>query len=240
MKTKSHSVSGYADFSIVLNQLHHITVAGISLHEWSDRCRQQMLSIDDQFDVSHKLDHVERVFANMMLLASEEKANLKVLVPAAWLHDCVPVDKRSSERAQASTVSSRHAIGWLENQGYDESYFEGIEHAIQAHSYSAKITPKTIEAKVLQDADRLDSLGPIGIARVFMLGGKFNNVLYDVNDPFAKYRELNDKRYVLDHFYVKLLNLQNTMQTECGRRQATVKTQYMLDFIQAMAIPDLA
>ena len=73
-----------------------------------------------------------------------------------------------------------------------------------------------------------------------MLGGKFNNVLYDVNDPFAKYRELNDKRYVLDHFYVKLLNLQNTMQTECGRHQATVKTQYMLDFIQAMAIPDLA
>ncbi len=78
---------------------------------------------------------------------------------------------------------------------------------IEAHSFSANIETRTLEAKILQDADRLDAIGVIGAARCFYIAGRMGSALYDSNDPMAENRPLDDKNYALDHFRTKLFNL---------------------------------
>ena len=160
---------------------------------WSARCRAWIFSQDDQFDPSHRIDHVQRVFLNMRRLAEQEQADLNVLIPATWLHDCVAVCKKSGKRAQASTLSADAAIAWLRQEGYPEQHFDAIHHAIAAHSFSAGIPPQSLEAQVLQDADRLDALGAVGIARTMMLGGQFGSMLAHPDEPFPETRARDDK-----------------------------------------------
>nr|VUD23679.1 metal-dependent phospho hydrolase [Salmonella sp. NCTC 7297] len=90
-------------------------------------------------------------------------------------------------------------------------------HAIEAHSFSAKIAPTTPEAKIVQDADRLEALGAIGLARVFAVSGALGVALFDADDPFADKRPLNDKQFALDHFQTKLLKLPLTMPDRTGQ-----------------------
>jgi len=91
-----------------------------------------------------------------------------------------------------------------------------VYHAIEAHSYSANIPTRTLEAEVVQDADRLDSLGAIGIARCLLVGGRLNLQMFNHDDPFCDEREPDDSRYTVDHFYAKLFKLPETMKTEAG------------------------
>ncbi|STF26181.1 putative phosphohydrolase [Escherichia coli] len=83
-----------------------------------------------------------------------------------------------------------------------------------------KSPPLTTEAKIVQDADRLEALGAIGLARVFAVSGALGVALFDGEDPFAQHRPLDDKRYALDHFQTKLLKLPQTMQTARGKQLA--------------------
>ena len=109
-----------------------------------------------------------------------------------------------------------------------------IAHAIEAHSFSANIPTETIEARIVQDADRLEAIGAIGIARCFLTGGSMGTPLYEPSDPFARERELDDKRFTLDHFYVKLFKLADTMKTDAGRAEARKRTDYMRDYLQQL------
>lgn len=114
-------------------------------------------------------------------------------------------------------------------------YFPGLAHAIEAHSYSARIPPLTLEAKILQDADRLEALGAIGLARVFAVSGAMNAALFDADDPFAERRALDDKRWALDHFQTKLLRLPETMQTAKGRAIALRNAGYLVEFMAKLS-----
>lgn len=109
---------------------------------------------------------------------------------------------------------------------FPEDRLPAVSHAIEAHSFSAKISPTTIEAKIVQDADRLEALGAIGLARVFAVSGALGVALFDAEDPFAQRRVLDDRQYALDHFQTKLLQLPLTMQTNHGRYLA----QHNADF----------
>lgn len=171
--------------------------------------------------------HLARVVAMAERLAAEEGASLDVVMPAAWLHDCVHVPVASPDRRRASVMAGDAAIAHLIRIDYPAAQHEAIHHAIAAHSFSAKIPPRTVEAKVVQDADRLDAIGAIGIARCLMLGGQLGRVLYDPDDPFAERRESSDKVSTIDHFYTKLLTLSATMQTVSGRREAARRTAFM-------------
>ena len=111
---------------------------------------------------------------------------------------------------------------------------EGISHAIEAHSFSARIEAKTIEAKVLQDADRLDALGAVGLARTLMLGGEMRRSFYDQKDPFCDRRKPNDSIFTIDHLFSKLFTLESTMQTESGRLEAQHRTNYLREFIEQL------
>jgi uncharacterized protein len=108
---------------------------------------------------------------------------------------------------------------------------EGVQHAIHAHSYSARVPARTMEAKILQDADRMEAVGAIGLARVFYTAGQLNQALFDGEDPLAERREPDDQRYALDHFQVKLLKLPALMQTATGRRLAEEHAEYLRQFL---------
>lgn len=178
-------------------------------------------------DPAHDAAHISRVVANAKALARSEGADLDVVIPAAWLHDCVIVPKDSPERARASAIAAATAVRYLREIGYPEQYLPAIHHAIHAHSYSAGVEPRTLEAKVVQDADRLDALGAVGIARTLMLGGQMGKPLYDSAEPIPRKRLPDDSTNVLDHFFTKLLRLEQQMQTESGRREARRRTKFM-------------
>jgi uncharacterized protein len=186
-------------------------------------------------DAAHDDAHVRRVVANAKRLAASEGADLAVVLPAAWLHDCVSVPKNSPDRPRASRLAAAAAADWLRAVGYDLADIEAIAHAIAAHSFTAAIPPETVEARVVQDADRLDALGAVGIARTLMLGGAMGNALYAAEDPFCHTRTPDDSRSAIDHFYTKLLGLAATMQTPAGRAEADARTAHMRDFLAQLA-----
>lgn len=185
-------------------------------------------------DSAHDISHIERVVNMAKKLALSESANLDIVVPAAWLHDCVAVAKDSPLRSKASSLAADKAAEILSSLNYPQHLIEPIKHAIAAHSYSAAITPTTLEAKIIQDADRMDALGAIGVARCMLVGGAIGRTLYHRQDPTAKHREPDDKMYTIDHFYTKLLHIGQTMQTESARDEASRRTHYMKSFIDQL------
>lgn len=192
-------------------------------------CVKQLVSIGG--DAAHDLAHIRRVVANARSLAAAEHARLEIVLPAAWLHDCVTVPKDSPQRAAASRLAAAQAGTWLREWGWPEATLPDIAHAIEAHSFSAGLAPRTIEAKVVQDADRLDALGAVGLARCLMLGGEMGRPLYAAADPFCAQRAPDDRTACVDHFYAKLLTLEATMQTESGRKEAKRRTEYLRGFL---------
>ncbi len=185
-------------------------------------------------DAAHDQAHIQRVVTNAKNLAIEENAQLAVVIPAAWLHDCVTVSKDSVDRPKASRLAASKAGDYLHESGYSPQYIPAIQHAIAAHSFSAQIPPETIEAMVVQDADRLDAIGAIGIARCFTVGGILGTRLYDPSEPFPNRRPVNDRENTIDHFYAKLLKLAATMQTAAGKREAARRTNFMQQFLDQL------
>jgi len=185
-------------------------------------------------DAAHDAAHVQRVAVNAVKFANLEKANLEIVIPAVWLHDCVTVAKNSELRAKASALSAQKAQELLKDWGYPQDNIDEIMHAITAHSYSANIIPQTLEAKIVQDADRIDSIGAIGVARMMMVGGKLDCTLYHEDDPFCDNREPQDRKWTVDHFYSKLLKLNSGFHTQAAKDEAQRRHDYMLNFLQQL------
>ncbi len=198
--------------------------------EWEPRLRR-FVADQPGADPGHGPVHLERVVANALRLATEEGARIEVVLPAAWLHDCVHVAKDAPERASASRLAAEHAVRYLESAGYPAALLPGIRHAIEAHSYSAGIPPVTVEAKVVQDADRLDALGAVGLARCIAVGAALGRPVYGPEDPFCRARAPDDRRASVDHFFTKLLKFADTMQTAAGRREAERRTAFLRAFL---------
>jgi uncharacterized protein len=186
-------------------------------------------------DAGHGIDHVRRVVQNAECIGSVEKANPDVYLPAAWLHDCVSVPKNSPDRSKASTFAALAAEKYLRSIDYATDHIPAICHCIQAHSFSANIACESIEAKVVQDADRLEALGAIGLARCLMTGGSMGQRLYHPQQPFPIDRTPTDCEQSVDHFFAKLLNLHRTMQTQAGRDEAWRRTTFLIDFLKQLA-----
>jgi uncharacterized protein len=178
-------------------------------------------------DAAHDREHIRRVVRNARALAAEAGADLAVVLPAAWLHDCVAVPKDSPQRSLASTMAAAAAATFLATAGYPPPLIPQVAHAIAAHSFSAGIAPLTLEARVVQDADRLDALGAVGIARCLMLGAQLGRPLYDPAEPFPTRRTADDAVSSIDHFYTKLLGLAATMATTAGRAEAERRSDFM-------------
>lgn len=207
----------------------------MKLDQLQDRCLDYLVDVMDS-DPAHDITHVTRVVQNTLILTEAENGNTAISIPAAWLHDCVSVAKDSPLRKQASKLAADEAIRFLESIDYSPDLLPQIHHAIAAHSFSANIPTQTLEASIVQDADRLEAVGAIGIARCFLTGGSMGTSLYEPSDPFADDRELDDKRFTLDHFYCKLLGLADTMKTEAGKAEAIRRTDYIKAFLQQLGM----
>jgi uncharacterized protein len=186
-------------------------------------------------DGSHDFAHITRVWHNVLRIQTGEGGDLKLLAAATLLHDCVAVEKNSKDRARASSLAADQAAQVLGNLGWTQPDIAKVHHAIAAHSFSAGITPQTLEAKILQDADRLDAIGAIGIARCFYVAGRMGAALYDPSDPKAKHRPLDDRRFALDHFQTKLLTLSSGFQTRTGALLAQKRHEHLLRFLEDFA-----
>jgi uncharacterized protein len=198
---------------------------------WQPQIERFLAQRMPEGDLAHDMEHVRRVVATATRLAHVEEADLEVVLPSAWLHDCVVMPKDSPMRSAASTLAAQVATDFLRTISYPEQHLQGIHHAISAHSFSSGIGPRTLEAMVVQDADFLDALGAIGIARCLMLGTTLGQRLYDPAEPIPGKRPPDDRRYTIDHFYVKLLRLAGRMHTASGRTEANARTAFMQAFL---------
>ena len=205
----------------------------MNIDELQDLCLD-FVSDSMASDPAHDLSHVRRVVQNTLKLTKTEAGDPAITIPAAWLHDCVSIAKNSPLRNQASRLAAEEAVRFLTSVGYPADLMPAIFHAIEAHSFSANIQTKTLEARIVQDADRLEAVGAIGIARCFLTGGSMGTPLYEPADAFAENRKPDDRRYTLDHFYCKLLGLADSMQTDAGRVEARKRTDYMKLFLQQL------
>lgn len=195
---------------------------------------RQFLLDSCNFDSAHDMTHTERVVSNALQLAKEEKCDEDVVLAAAWLHDCVIVPKDHPNRKKASIMAAEKATKYLHSIQFDKEKIPEVAHAIEAHSFSAGIQPTTIEAKIVQDADRLDALGAIGIARCFVVGGQMNRSLYQPDDPFCAHRDPDDSNWTLDHFYTKLFRLPDQMNLESAKKEANRRMDFMKQFLDRM------
>jgi uncharacterized protein len=212
-----------------------LTPSGTSPADWQPRLAALAAAAGGN-DGAHDASHLARVWRNAeALLADHPEANRLVVMAACYLHDLVNLPKNHPERAQASRRSARlarHQLAWL---GFPPELLDAVAHAIEAHSFSAGIDAETIEAKIVQDADRLDALGAVGLARVFYVSGQLGRPLAHPDDPLAQARPLDDTAYALDHFAVKLSALPGMMQTAAGRRLAEQRVGRLLEFRAAFA-----
>ncbi|MFN3724590.1 MAG: HD domain-containing protein [Paracoccaceae bacterium] len=184
-----------------------------------------------QQDAAHDLGHIDRVWANCRhIMADEPGLDAAALHMAAIFHDAVNLPKDAPNRAEAAALSAQAAEDWLADQGWPSDRIDIVTHAIKAHSFSAGIAPRTAEARVLQDADRLEALGAIGLARMFAVAGSIGGALFHPQDPMAQHRPLDDRAYALDHLEVKLFRIAQTMQTPTGRAMAEERAEWMFSF----------
>jgi len=185
-------------------------------------------------DGAHDISHILRVWNSVQHLMAHEGGDPKVLTAATLLHDCVDVPKNSPQRSQASRLAAEQAAGILARLGWEAQKIEHVTHAIESHSFSANLTPRTIEARILQDADRLDAIGHIGIARCFYISGSLGRAIYDPADPDATGRALDDTAFAIDHFQTKLLRLSGSFQTKTGAELAEKRHRTVQDFLTGL------
>ena len=189
----------------------------------------------------HDWFHIQRVFNNSMLIAKDEDdVNLLVVSLGALLHDIA--DAKFNDGNEA--LGPKMAEDFLLSLGVPKRTINHVTNIIKYSSFKASLTDGKLkkklftskELKVVQDADRLDAIGAIGIARAFNYGGFKNRALYDPS--IAPNLEMSKEEYkkseapTLNHFYEKLLLLKDKMNTETGRRLAEERHQYMIDFLE--------
>lgn len=206
------------------------------MDEWLRKLEAAVQGLAHGNDGSHDLGHCRRVWRMSSRIADEagEPVDRLVLLAAAYLHDIVSLEKNDPRRAQASRLAAAKAGGILAGLGFPPEKRDAVRHAIEAHSFSARIEPRTVEAKILQDADRMETLGAIGLARIFYVGGRMGTDLFHGSDPLARSRPLDDLRYSLDHFHTKILRLPDQMNTAPGRAIARERMHIMEEFLRCL------
>ncbi len=187
-------------------------------------------------DVAHDFNHIMRVYKNAQKIGKNENVNMNLVLAAVLLHDIISIPKSNKKSKTSSLKSSIIAKTILPEYGYSNEEIKIISDAIRDHSFSRGITPKTMEGKVLQDADRLDAIGAIGIARVFSVGSTEKRSFYNKSDPFCKKRKPIDSKWTLDHFYKKLLHLEKKMNTNTAKKEAQRRTKTMKRFLNDLKI----
>jgi uncharacterized protein len=189
----------------------------------------------EMVDPAHDFQHILRVLANAGQIAEKEGGNLRLILIATLLHDHCNLPKSDPNSHLSSQYSADHAKRRMEEAGFSQEHIAIVYDAILCHSFSLGKTPTTLEGKILQDADRLDGLGAIGIARCFATAGLRNAPFYSTDDPFCERgRAPDDKKNAVDHFYKKLFKLKDLMQTPTGKMLAAAREETMRHYLSSL------
>lgn len=173
--------------------------------------------------------HVERVSRMAIRIALIEGGDLDTILLAALLHD-IAILREMYEGVDHAEEGAKIAYSILKDLGIPTDIIEKVTYSIRVHRFGAGVAPSIIEARILQDADRLDAMGAIGVARAFTYGGFRNLPMYlpgekpDMYDPFKL-------KSTLTHFHEKLLKLKDYMNTETARKIAEDRHRFILAFL---------
>ena len=185
-------------------------------------------------ETGHDWFHIERVYKTAQTINVIEKGDQLVVELAALLHDIADSKFNNGDEE----IGPQKAGEFLESIGVEKGIISHVQEIIRNLSYKAslgKITFKSKELDVVQDADRLDAIGAIGIARAFTYGGYKNRVLYDPEIPsnlnMNKEEYKNTSAPTINHFYEKLLLLKDLMKTETGKLMAQERHDFMLSYL---------
>jgi uncharacterized protein len=184
-------------------------------------------------DSAHDFDHVLRVVHLADRIAAAEGADRDVVHAAALLHDI----GLNEGRAGHETSAARRATEILREHGYDESFCTAVAHAIESHRFRSGPTPQTLEAKVLFDADKLDAIGAIGVARAFAFGAHRGQKLWGVVPPdYVDQPEGADpgQHTAVHEFHVKLSKIKDRMFTPTGKQIAAERHVFMVRFYEQL------
>lgn len=190
-------------------------------------------------DFAHDWWHIYRVWNNAKHIGQNEKVDIFVVELAALLHDIADWKFNSGDIG----IGLAKAKNWLEKLGVDEQITTHVCQIIKESSFKGSQNNskmKTVEGMVVQDADRLDAIGAIGIARAFTTGARFNELLHDPRVSVPSYKDEDEYikakgekgRTVINHFYEKLFLLKDLMNTETGKSIAQKRHKYMEDYLE--------
>jgi uncharacterized protein len=182
----------------------------------------------------HDWFHIERVYKNALLIAKNTDCNLTIVQLAALLHDIADSKFHNGDE----TIGPKTARLFLENESVSEDIIKHVVSIIENISYKGGNFEKkfsSIELDIVQDADRLDAIGAIGVARAFNYGGFKNRALYNPEiDPLTNMTKEEYKKNnapTINHFYEKLLLLKDKMNTDSGKQIAAERHQFMENFL---------
>ena len=212
---------------------------------WINECVRFMLD-SIHSDAAHDHHHIYRVTKNALDIYKEIKRtsdieiDLDIVYAACILHDIDQTPKDSELRSVSSVLAAQKAVKFLNNTSdFPKEKIPRVFRAIVKHSYSGSIEgvwdPYTIEDSIVQDADRLDALGHIGLARMFYVSGSLH-VPHLYGKEITHVYTPNDKIYVLDHMESKISKLPALMKTEPGRRWAKERYTKMIKFIEELEL----
>lgn len=206
-----------------------------------DRLWQAILPELPTSDLAHDADHVLRVYAWALRLAPELKVDPDLAGAAALVHDLVNIPKDSPDRPLGGEASARASRGHLARAGYGPAEVSQVVEAVRTCSWSRGLAPTSDLGRVLQDADRLDAIGAVGIARNFAcaqtFAGRSPTRFYHPADPLGRSgRPLDDVLNAADHYPLKLLRLARRMHTATARREARRRHALMERFLESLAL----
>jgi uncharacterized protein len=185
-------------------------------------------------DNGHDWSHIKRVLKTLDLMAKKNEGNAEILNYSGLLHDIVNIPKNHPDRKRASEFASIKAEKLLQKYQVDSKIISQVSLTILEHSYSKGFAPSTPEAACLQDADRLDAIGAIGVLRCASVAQKMNALYYHVEDPWAQNRKRDDSKFMLDHYFEKLLQLPHLMNTKTGIKLAKSRVKFMEIFLKQL------
>ncbi len=181
---------------------------------------------------AHDFSHVERVMALAKTIAEAEGGRLEIVLPAALLHELVNLPKDHPESHRSGDLCADAALTLLRQLAVEDA--EAIALCIRDHAFSKGARPSTLEVAVLQDADRLDAIGAVGIARCFATCTEVRRPLFAPDDPFCRARAPDDKRWGLDHVFRKLLRIEEGLHTSTARTLAAPRTAFLRAFVEQL------
>jgi uncharacterized protein len=184
---------------------------------------------------SHDWDHTQRVFRLCLRIGRKEKADLRILELAALLHDVGRGEEdRSSGRICHGRAGAALARGILERHGLDRASVRAVVHCIRTHRFRKRAVPRTLEARILFDADKLDSIGAVGVGRAFLFAGEVGARLHDKAIDVRKTKPYTREDTAYREYLVKLGRVKDRMTTREGKRIAVERHRFMAAFFDRL------